>query len=383
MSNWLDNFKLDAPYEDEVEKIEEEGQETDAEKNNSESEPLSPQTTKKEKGGVAKVDPSETNTETSKKSKKKEEEVEEEKEEETEKDSNKEEEEEEVEELDSEHVKIMESLVEKGILTQDEDKEGYTPDEEGLSELIEDTIKLKVKEELSIRYSKLGEEEAKLVKYLEEGGKLQTYLSVSEVDYENVNMENEINQKMMITQFLRSQDFTDEEIEEELDSIEELGLLEKRAKSAQAKMLKWQKEQKEQLFEEQKKLKEEREKARQEAAKTFRTTVLSKDEVKGFKLSKNEREQLYDYITKPVDKSGKSQFQIDQNDVDSVIANAYLLMKKFNFDKVKQEAEKKAIVKIKQNLSKVSSTGSKLKGQVAEEEETPKENSPVKLISWL
>lgn len=257
---------------------------------------------------------------------------------------------------EGQYSQLMEYMV-SGKYLQAVDEE-YEDSEEGFKKLIADNIKKQAEEEVEKRYSHIDPSTAELIKYLENGGTLEDYNKISTQDYDTYDLSSEEKQKAILKEFLKIQDFDEEEIEDKIQAYEDADLLEKEANAAKKQLKKkFEKEREQQL-----KLQEEQSKIRREQqeklAKEFSDYVLEADEIGGLAIPKKERKELLKYIT-DTDENGMTEFRKQFNDTDTLIKAAFLIKNNFNMDSVEKKVKTKNAVNLKQALSRVTDSGAK------------------------
>lgn len=195
---------------------------------------------------------------------------------------------------------------------------------EGLVNYIEDTVK-----ENSIpRYA--DERIAQLDQYVKNGGKFEDfYNNMSQtMEYDNLNLEDESNQKMAVRDYLKLTGYSDEQINKKIERYEDADVLEDEAADALERLkehrqyeLQVQQEQQEQA-----RIQSERQAA--EFVNNLGTTINSLDSIRGVQIPKQDRKALFDYITK-VGSDGLTQYQKDfnANMTKNLIESAYFTMK--------------------------------------------------------
>lgn len=261
---------------------------------------------------------------------------------------------------DSGYGELMQHLVDEDVLLTDEEKDhDFSPD--GLKELINETVEAKSKEAIGAFKETLPEEGQQLIEILEKGGTFQDYVNKqSQIDFMKVPVENEQNQQYLVEDYLKLQGFEEEEIQEKLDDYIEAGILQKEAKTAQKKLaahqVKANKEYEDGLAA-QKAAAEEAEKV---TAQEFKSEVLETREISGFKVSKKQAQDLYDFITKPIDDEGNTKFkQVDTPE--NKMLYAYFAMTGFDKNKLSKEIATKQSLSLKKKLSQYKDKQSKPK----------------------
>ena len=171
-----------------------------------------------------------------------------------------------------------------------------------------------------------------------------------------------------------------DEIDETVEGYKEGGLLEKQAAIAQKKLARWQSDKNDALVRQREADKLAAEQLATEQADAFRKSVIDKREIAGFKLTKQKAEQLYDYITKPIDKEGKTKFAKDDTE-ETRLLYALMAMEGFDKSKLSKEIETKQAITLKKKLSnyKDSQAAPKRGGEQIIKKQT---SDVVKGIKW-
>ncbi len=277
----------------------------------------------------------------------------------------------------TENFKTLLYLNDKGILNLDEDAE-YEDSEEGLKQAIQDHL---TKEKETFEAS-IGEEEKELLEFIRNGGSVKDFIESKDViDYEDLDLTDERTQFNLLIEHFESMGYSEEEALDSAKLASETGTLEKQALIAQKKLISLSKKTSEQQLETLKKAKEARELELVKQQEDYKKTILSTRSLKGFELKEAEAKQLYEFITKPVDKSGATALQ-KTNTEENKLAYAWLLMKGFNLDKLQKQAETKVVNKIKTSIGSHRDSLAKTKTTNIQQEEK-ESNDPKKLkISW-
>jgi len=227
---------------------------------------------------------------------------------------------------------------------------------------------------------RLPEDAQKFLEFVDNGGNPSDFHKYYYGDgsFENFDISSEENQKYVIEESLRLEGYTDEEIREELTDLEDLGKLDKKAGSALRKLQKIESEQKQMLLEAQKSYAAEQESRRISEWENFRKGLFEKETIGGFKITPKAKNELWDYMTKPVSrKDGRTQYQIDsETNEDSRYMFAYLLKNKWDVKSLEQQVQTREVSKLKSKLNRYSDTSVKKTGVrdnkiIPETEENP------------
>lgn len=243
---------------------------------------------------------------------------------------------------------FFEALSDKIGWELDEDEEiPQTPEE--LVEYFQEVI-----EENSVPQYASEEVEA-LDKFVKNGGNLKDYFQIDgELDLEDFEIEdNEVNQKLVIKEFLKEKGFSSKQIDKKLTKYEDAGLLEDEATDALEALRDIREQKKQQLLEEQEKSANELKKRQQEYFNSVVTEIKGMDNIRGIKIPQKDKQALLEYIFKPT-ADGKTQYQKDYSkSVKNLLESAYFTMKGDTLLKAaKSEGSTAAINKFKNSLSK-------------------------------
>ena len=243
---------------------------------------------------------------------------------------------------------FFEALSDKMGWELDEDEEiPQTPEE--LVEYFQEVI-----EENSVPQYASEEVEA-LDKFVRNGGNLKDYFQIDgELDLEDFEIEdNEVNQKLVIKEFLKEKGFSSKQIDKKLTKYEDAGLLEDEATDALEALRDIREQKKQQLLEQQEKSANELKKRQQEYFNSVVTEIKGMDNIRGIKIPQKDKQALLEYIFKPT-ADGKTQYQKDYSkSVKNLLESAYFTMKGDTLLKAaKSEGSTAAINKFKNSLSK-------------------------------
>lgn len=169
-----------------------------------------------------------------------------------------------------------------------------------------------------------------LDEYVRNGGSFDDFYNgmSEELKYDTLDMEDESNQKAVIKEYLKLQGYSDDQVNSKLERYEDADMLEDEANDA-IKILKSIKQQQlEQQQQAQQLAYEEQQRQITEFAENLNKEIFNLTNIRGLNIPKEDRKQLYDYITK-VDKDGYTQYQKDfgKNQIKNIIESAYFTMK--------------------------------------------------------
>jgi hypothetical protein len=243
---------------------------------------------------------------------------------------------------------FFEAMSEKMGWELDEDDEiPSTPEE------LVDYFQSVIEENSVPRYA--SEEVEALDNFVKNGGNLRDYFEIDgELDLEEISIEdNEINQKLVLKEFLKEKGFSSKQIEKKLTKYEDAGLLEDESEDALEALKEIREQKKQQLLKDQENQAKAAAKRQQEYFQSVVTEIKGMDNIRGIKIPEKDKQVLLEYIFKP-DADGMTKFQKDwSKSVKNLLESAYFTMKGDTLLKAaKSEGSTKAINKFKDSLNK-------------------------------
>lgn len=236
-------------------------------------------------------------------------------------------------------------LSEKGILEfNDTDIEDS---EEGFEKAISQTVTARFEKLLQ---NKLGDEGLALLNFVENGGHPKNFIEAyyNEASWEDYDIsDNEAAQKIAVRESLRLSGEEAEDIEDMISEFTDNGTLEKRAKSALTKLQKYEEVNKKELIESQKNKAEQDKAAEKKYWEDFKSNILKKDDIKGFKLTPKVKENLVNFFTVTDRKTGKTGYQhAVESDSDAALLFGLQAMNNFDISKLERQVVTKAANKL-------------------------------------
>lgn len=171
---------------------------------------------------------------------------------------------------------------------------------------------------------------AQLDAYIKNGGKFEDFYQRQQesISYENMDLEDESNQKAAVREYLRYQGYNDDQISRKIERYEDGDMLEEEAEDALARL----KDIRANELAQQEQMQAQARQAQEEQARQFMESLTESvnnlDNIRGIAIPKQDRKELFDYITK-VDADGLTRYQKDfnANMVNNLIESAYFTMK--------------------------------------------------------
>lgn len=212
-----------------------------------------------------------------------------------------------------------------------------------------------------------SEEVQKLDEFVRNGGDLKDYYSIdADLDLDDIEIEdNEMNQKLVIKEFLKEKGFSSKQIEKKLTKYDEAGLLEDEATDALEALREIREDRKEQLLANQQKQAEMAEKQQQEFFTNVVSEIKGMNSIYGIDIPEKDKRALLEYIFK-ADANGVTKYQKDYaKSLKNLITSAYFTMKGDSLiDIAKKKGKKDAIDTFKSSLTKNKGVNPKSKRQV-------------------
>lgn len=271
---------------------------------------------------------------------------------------------EEIEEIEEGSFKpFISHMAQKGILDFDENEE-FEDSDSGLEEIVDKTIKGRVKNEIDSYKQSFPEDAQKFLEFIENGGKASDFHKIyyEEASFEGFDITDEANQKYVIEQGMLMEGYTKEDIAEEIEDLVDLGKLPKKAEIHLKKLVKAEQEQKELLVEAQKKYAEDQKKLKDQEWENFKKGLFERETIVGFKITQKVKNDIWDYMTKPVDKkTGITEYQKDLNEkgAEARYLLAWLMKTDFDISKLEKLVQTKEVSKLKSKLGNYTDSRNK------------------------
>ena len=197
-----------------------------------------------------------------------------------------------------------------------------------------------------------NDEVKEIDEFVRNGGKLQDYFkAIAPVEYDNIDITKEDNQKKVLKEYLKTQGYNDTRIDRKLERYEDAGVLEEEAEEALEFLKDASSKNKERLLEEQETFARQQKEEQQKYIDSVVKEINSITEIRGIKIPKEDKARLAEYMFKP-DSSGQTQYVKDfVKDPKNVIGAAYFTMKgDALLGAAKNEGNTKAMQRLKNSL---------------------------------
>lgn len=195
-----------------------------------------------------------------------------------------------------------------------------------------------------------------LDEYVKNGGKFEDFYGKQQqsISYDNIDMEDEDNQKAVVSELLRYNGYTDDQIKNKISRYEDADMLEEESADALDILKQIKQHELEMAQQQQAAYLQQQEEQSKQFYNDCMNQIKSLSSIRGVQIPKEDRAKLADYIFN-VDQDGISKFQRDYNNKDNFINNlittAYITMKGDSFiSTAKRDGESSATEKLRKML---------------------------------
>lgn len=245
-------------------------------------------------------------------------------------------------------------------------------DIEDKPELIFESVKNTIQKGITSYKDSIPESGKKFLNYLEQGGDPDKYIKSLDkpFDVNNINLESESDQKKVVGEYLRSQEYSEEEITETLQDYEDSMLLEKQAKVASLKLNKIFEKRQEQILQDQSIIAEQQKEEYSKYINTVSSTIETSTNIAGLEISNREKEDFKRYLL-ATDNQGMTQYQkeLQDNPIQTQLELAYLKYKKYDFANAKKAGATETASKLKNIFKNTETTVKTGRGSEQAEEQ--------------
>ena len=195
-----------------------------------------------------------------------------------------------------------------------------------------------------------------LDEYVKNGGKFEDFYGRQQqsLSYDNMDMEDEDNQKAVVSELLRYSGYTDDQIKNKISRYEDADMLEEESADALDRLKQIKQHELEMAQQQQAAYLQQQEEQSKQFYNDCMNQIKSLSSIRGVQIPKEDRAKLADYIFN-VDQNGVSKFQKDYNNQENFINNllttAYITMKGDSFvSTAKRDGESSATEKLRKML---------------------------------
>ena len=250
----------------------------------------------------------------------------------------------------------------------------YADTEEGLAEFTKDVAKEIAEDQLQALFEQFPTVQKHLDFVLAGGDPdkfFQTYNPSLDYGQIEIDRDDSRTQKGFLTEYLREKGHDDDFIKDMIEDYEDSGKLYDRALNAQKHLAAGQAKEKEQIVVRQRETQKQQQQQTEEFWESVATTIEQGKEFAGIKIPDREKAKFFDYISKPVDKQGRTKRDVDyaSAEMDAKLALDYLMYKKLELSdiistKVKSASAQNLRQKIQSNQERVKNFGKVEKGKI-------------------
>lgn len=263
---------------------------------------------------------------------------------------------EEKEDIEYSYKAFANYLSDQGIIDYED-----SDDIEDTPEILEEAVMNTAKNMLQEYKESLPEDGRLFLDYIEKGGDPSKFFSTYEkgFDIEKINLDDDLDQKRVIKEFLELQGYTGEEIEEEIKDYEDALILGKKAKTAFNKVKDHLNKEKERIVQEQEKQLALQQEEAEKYIENVKTFIASSNTLGGLAIDNKDKKAFEDYLLKR-DREGYTEYEKDlsANPLQTQIELAYLKFKNYDFSKVASKVKTEETKRIR-NLIKNKDTSPK------------------------
>ena len=249
----------------------------------------------------------------------------------------------------------------------------YADTEEGLVEFTKDIAQNIAEDQLNELFQQFPLVQKHLDFVLAGGDSekfFQAYNPTMDYSQYEIDQNDARTQKAFVSEYFKTKGHDEEFIKDMLEDYEDSGKLYDKAIVAQKQLATIQSREREQIVEQQKRARAEQEKAQEEFWENVAATIDQGKEFAGIRIPEKEKAKFFDYISAPVDKSGRTRRDMDysNSELDVKLAIDYLMYKGMNLQdiittKAKTESVKSLRDKIQRNEERVKNYGKIEKGK--------------------
>ena len=197
------------------------------------------------------------------------------------------------------------------------------------------------------------------LQYVLNGGESENFMQAYDpnLDYNKIELaEDDIrSQQAVLSDYFTTKGHDKEFIKEMLEDYSDSGKLHGKAEAARQALGKVQAQQKEQLVERQKQQMTQHYEQQQEFWNGVSETIQNSNEFAGLQVPEKEKSKFFNYLSRPVDKNGYTQRDVDHSNADMEVKLAidYLMYKGFNLNEIiNTKATTKATKSLRAKITK-------------------------------
>ena len=251
-------------------------------------------------------------------------------------------------------------LKENGVFQNVEIPEDEVIDQEKFIELQDTEVNARVEEALEGFMEELDDDGKAFLKFKKEGGKTEDFFKVVEKksSLPTGDIEDESYQKKLVEYYSKV-----------YEGLEDGGKLKRYAERYETKLKKAVEAEEKEAIKRQEQLRKQQEETDKKFVETLKSTLEETDKIKDFPITKKDKKDLVNYLTKPAVKVGKNRFltgfQADMQEVtkdyEKLILLAKIIKDDFDISDIEREVTTKKVKDLKDKLER-NKKNPKIKG---------------------
>ncbi len=264
---------------------------------------------------------------------------------------------------DSSLVPLVE-LLNKDLGIDDFKSEDFQDSVEGLTGYIKEIVTGTVQYELDTIKNMGDGLVGQLYEFLANGGEVSTFkqMFLESPDYSSITVEgddNLANQKLVIDEYLKSQEYDEDERKIKIEKYEASGILEDEAKSAVKRLAKQQDAQKANALKSQEDARKNRETEIKNYWENIENTIKTSKDIGGLPIPENKKQEFINHIMKR-DKDGMTPYERRlKSDPLANIKAAYADFMNYEFADLKKSVKTEVVRDLKKSLSRYTDKNAK------------------------
>lgn len=210
----------------------------------------------------------------------------------------------------------------------------------------------------------IPEDGQKFLEFIQDGGNAQDFHKhyYNEVSYEEFDISSDANQEAVIRESLKLEGLSDEEVNDDIADFKDLDKMEKKAGTHLRKLQRAEKQQKKILLDTQKRYADQQDADNKKALEDFKDGLYKSDKIGDFVFTKKMKDDTWKYMMSQDKKTGKTQYQVDQEkDETARYMMAYLMKNKWSLKDLEKTVKSKVTSDFKSKLNRFSDQKNKLK----------------------
>lgn len=251
-----------------------------------------------------------------------------------------------------------EYLHNEGLISLEEGKKIESEDD--LRGAIQNEIKSGVENYISSK----PEDVQRFLEFVDAGGNPRDFhqLYYESRSWSDIDPSKESNQELIVREALALSGWDEEDIEAEITDKKDLGKLESLAEKFHKKLISAEVQNKQALIEAQKELDRKHQEEVKKQWTEFKDNFYNMEDLNGFKLNSKMKDDLWNFMSKPDRKTGKTGLQLhNETNTKAQYLYAYLAYNNWDITKLEKQVKNKVVSELADKLKKTSTGDSRNK----------------------